>query len=391
MTGGGDLQFADIDNDHEDDACSVIGSYVRCYTHESAYSGVDDPDCGFSSTRYERTFPFNIEDNAKYGNTLSFIDLDGDDDADLCSRGPDGIWCAKSNGLNFDVPQRWTASYADAWGWGQARYDDTMKFVDVDQDGRTDVCARGSAGIWCSFSDGTASKRPLCGRRAETSATRDRASLDRVPIRPHGEARRATGRRSISPTSTTMAISTSAAAANTESSAHASTPRPRPFRPANTGFTTSTATTRAGAGTPTIPPSSSVTSRGTARRMSAAGAAPGSTAATQRASTPSSRTRPPSTRRTSFSDTNVGIESRYATLVRTDTTGDDVLDICVRAYGGIYRAASRGLQSGGNQARTPAPVLRAVPTWPEGQGLSPAFDLVIIPSKMEPADPTGLA
>ncbi len=348
VTAGGYLQFADLDNDQEDDACSVIGSYLRCYTHRSAYSGIDDPDCGFSSTRYERTFPFNIEDNPEYGNTLSFVDLDDDDDADVCVRGTDGIWCAKSNGVNFDVPERWTASYADAWGWNQARYYDTMKFVDVDQDGRTDVCARGSAGIWCSFSDGngfqTASLRTQSGnfsnagsgqfgsgadQTAWGSSPSYWETIDFADIDDDGDLDVCgRGKNGVFCARFNAATKTFSPGQYWVQNQY----RDDQGWAGHAYYSTIQFGDVSGDGL------ADVCGRGSAGVY--CGYAKSLDSEFQNATTLDAAY---------FSNTNVGVESRYSTLVLTDTTGDDVLDICVRAYGGIYCAASRGLQSGGNQ------------------------------------------
>jgi uncharacterized protein (TIGR03382 family) len=43
---------------------------------------------------------------------------------------------------------------SDASGWGAFEYFSTIRFADVDADGRDDVCARSAAGLHCWLSDG---------------------------------------------------------------------------------------------------------------------------------------------------------------------------------------------------------------------------------------------
>ncbi len=86
--------------------------------------------------------------DVKYWSTIELVDLDGDGRADVCGRGPDGVLCAKSTGDGFgpifDGP-----SLSDSSGWGDYTNYSTIRFADVVGDGTRALCARANAGIRC--------------------------------------------------------------------------------------------------------------------------------------------------------------------------------------------------------------------------------------------------
>ncbi len=84
--------------------------------------------------------------------TLRFGDLDGDGRADACVRQPDGVHCWLSNGHGFDraIPG---PELSDANGWDGPNAS-TIRLADVDGDGLADLCARGSDGFACYRSTG---------------------------------------------------------------------------------------------------------------------------------------------------------------------------------------------------------------------------------------------
>lgn len=92
-----------------------------------------------------------------YYRSIRLGDIDGDQAADLCARGPEGIWCARSDQAgNFGALTLWgNAKFHDASGWGSSQYGSTMQLGDIDGDGDADICGRGGAGVWCALSDRT--------------------------------------------------------------------------------------------------------------------------------------------------------------------------------------------------------------------------------------------
>lgn len=92
---------------------------------------------------------------AKYYSTIAYPDLNNDGKKDVCGRGSGGMVCALSTGSAFGAATTWTTTFADADGWDQAQYYSTIQFVDLDKDGREDVCGRGSDGMYCAYSNGS--------------------------------------------------------------------------------------------------------------------------------------------------------------------------------------------------------------------------------------------
>jgi hypothetical protein len=95
----------------------------------------------------------------EYYSTIAFPDLDGNGKADVCGRHSSGMKCALGNGAGFGTAAIWSqpGEYSDAQGWNFLdSYHGTMRFPDINGDGKADVCARAGGGIECSLSTGTA-------------------------------------------------------------------------------------------------------------------------------------------------------------------------------------------------------------------------------------------
>lgn len=91
-----------------------------------------------------------------YAQTFRLGDLNADGRADACMRKTDGVYCALNNGSSFNSYTRWTTEFSDGAGWGSDMYGTTLQLGDINGDGRADVCARGSNGIWCAHANSTA-------------------------------------------------------------------------------------------------------------------------------------------------------------------------------------------------------------------------------------------
>jgi hypothetical protein len=98
-----------------------------------------------------------------YWQTIRFPDVNGDGRADVCGRGEAGIWCALSSGSAFAQATLQSSTYSNAGSWHtQAYYWQTIQFPDVNGDGKADVCGRGQAGIYCElFGAGAPPPPPL--------------------------------------------------------------------------------------------------------------------------------------------------------------------------------------------------------------------------------------
>jgi hypothetical protein len=83
-----------------------------------------------------------------YYSTIRYADIDGDGRAELLVRGTAGIRAYK-----FDpVTRTWSRlpdgpPLSDASGWGNPQFYSTIQCADVDGDGRAELIARGAGGI----------------------------------------------------------------------------------------------------------------------------------------------------------------------------------------------------------------------------------------------------
>jgi hypothetical protein len=147
------IQFPDINGDGRADICGRAAAGIACALATNAASFT-------TSTIWLSEFSDAQGWYLFYGYwaTIQYPDVNGDGYADVCGRAPDGIICALSNGVNaFSSSTRWTTSFSDAAGWSaNATYYETIRFPDINGDGRADVCGRSTAGIVCGLSTGSA-------------------------------------------------------------------------------------------------------------------------------------------------------------------------------------------------------------------------------------------
>src|SRR5262245_40199490 len=85
-------------------------------------------------------------------------DLNGDGKADVCARGIAGVWCAlstvgSSSLISFGPMTLWSSVFSDAGGWRNNARNATIHYPDLNHDGRADICGRGPGGIWCAISN----------------------------------------------------------------------------------------------------------------------------------------------------------------------------------------------------------------------------------------------
>lgn len=145
------LQFADLDRDGRADACARGPDGIRCATGrgDGSFAPAELIDGGFFADA-------NGWSEDAYGGSLELGDLDGDGTPDLCVRGSDGVYCARHLPSGWETPTRWSSAFNDADGWNQAGPALSLDLADVDGDGRVDLCGRAPGGaVVCALSDGT--------------------------------------------------------------------------------------------------------------------------------------------------------------------------------------------------------------------------------------------
>jgi peptidoglycan/xylan/chitin deacetylase (PgdA/CDA1 family) len=145
------LLFGDADGDGRSDVCTRGATGIACARSTGSVFEAPKPwldlatDAGLGSGFTDAS-------------ALALADVDGDHRADLCGRGPDGIHCALSRRVAFAPADLWSTGgdFGDggAIAWSKSAYGETIRFGDLNGDGRADVCGRGPAGVVCALSTG---------------------------------------------------------------------------------------------------------------------------------------------------------------------------------------------------------------------------------------------
>lgn len=86
--------------------------------------------------------------------TIRYPDLNGDGKADICGRASTGIVCSLGTGTGF------TGGFATGPPltspvWADPKYNHTIQYPDLNGDGKADLCARSGSGIICYLSNGS--------------------------------------------------------------------------------------------------------------------------------------------------------------------------------------------------------------------------------------------
>jgi len=150
------IRFPDLNGDGKKDVCGRGVAGLICALSNGTSFG---PPTLWSSN-YSNAEGWSSD--ASYWQTIRFPDLNGDGREDVCGRGVTGLICALSNGTSFGLPTLWSSNYSNAEGWqGDVSHWQTLQFVDLDGDGRMDVCGRGVAGLLCAQSTGSAFGAPF--------------------------------------------------------------------------------------------------------------------------------------------------------------------------------------------------------------------------------------
>jgi RHS repeat-associated protein len=145
------IQFADVNGDGKADVCARSSSLVFCYLQNAQGTGWGSYVTGPAWT------DTNGWNGASYYRTIQFPDVNGDGRSDLCARTSAGIRCHLSTGTAFDVGTAWVGpAWSTANGWGDPKYYSTIQYPDINGDGKADVCGRGAAGMHCHLAIGSA-------------------------------------------------------------------------------------------------------------------------------------------------------------------------------------------------------------------------------------------
>ena len=141
----GTIRFADYNGDGLADICARDGAGVKCWVSKG--DGFGDASA---------TVPMSDADgynDVKYYSTIRFADIDGDGRDDMCARFKDGLKCYPARDNAWGNPVE-LGDMGDQVGWGEPQYYTTIRTGDINGDGKVDICGRGGAGFRCWISEG---------------------------------------------------------------------------------------------------------------------------------------------------------------------------------------------------------------------------------------------
>ena len=167
--GGGDLdagdlftasviRMGDLDGDGAAEACGRQGDRLVCWRS----NGVSFAEIVLGPAALTLTH-------------LGLVDVDGDGRLDACVRDASGLACHRGDGNGFrgiiTLP-----ALGDAGGFANIVHHGSIRFADLDGDGRTDVCARDATGLSCWRSEGDHFGERILGPRWSDAAGFDALS-----------------------------------------------------------------------------------------------------------------------------------------------------------------------------------------------------------------------
>jgi len=147
---GTTMMFADLNGDHKADVCARGIDGIDCKLSTGSSFGA-----GFQATA-DFSDAQSWNSSPSYYGSIRLADVNGDGILDVCGRSSGGVICGLGTGDgHFARATQWESSFTDAAAWNQAQYGTTFMFADLNGDGKVDVCARGVAGIICELSTGS--------------------------------------------------------------------------------------------------------------------------------------------------------------------------------------------------------------------------------------------
>ena len=147
------IKFADINGDGKADLCARRNNGIICWPSTGTAFG--DPTPVFPMSNDDGYYDNGTNDPADtaYLSSIRFGDINGDKKDDFCARFKDSFKCYLSNGSGFDKEIS-INDLQNGSGWQKPHYTSTIRMADVDGDGKMDVCARGLNNVYCWFWEG---------------------------------------------------------------------------------------------------------------------------------------------------------------------------------------------------------------------------------------------
>ncbi|ODS22642.1 hypothetical protein AB835_13115 [Candidatus Endobugula sertula] len=141
------IRYPEINGDGKADICARSKTGVKCYLNTG-------------KTFVESTFFLGWSDDKgwhipTYHATIRYPDLNGDGKADICGRLKTGVKCYLNTGTSFTDSNYTVADWSDANSWNHHQYYATIHYPDLNGDNKADVCGRSRRGIECRLNVGS--------------------------------------------------------------------------------------------------------------------------------------------------------------------------------------------------------------------------------------------
>ncbi|WP_370306068.1 FG-GAP-like repeat-containing protein [Sinimarinibacterium flocculans] len=148
------IQYPDINGDGRADLCFRSDAGVRCYLADGTSWNLSSPIATTLCADLPTSTP-GVCNDVDNQDTISFVDFNGDGRDDLVYRGDQGIHIAMSTGSGFSTPIATNICANNSSLYGKCNDGDnfyTIRYPDLNGDGRADLCFRGDDGIGCFLS-----------------------------------------------------------------------------------------------------------------------------------------------------------------------------------------------------------------------------------------------
>ena len=127
--------YVDLNGDGRTDVCGQAWGGLQCYLSD-----------GTSMLQSFGTIPALARSSGwldeMYMHSIRYVDINADGRTDVCARDANGVLCWANTGSGFATTPILGPRLSDASGWGNAAYYSTLQYADVTGDGHADLCAR---------------------------------------------------------------------------------------------------------------------------------------------------------------------------------------------------------------------------------------------------------
>lgn len=155
------IMLADVNGDGKADliARGAGGLFVYLSTGNGFAASATGPvwsrGTNFTNTDVQGGVAMNWLTDPSHYKTFRAVDINGDGKADICARGPKGIVCVLSNGQRFLKETNWefpaSPQFTDANGWNDVGHASTIMLGDTNGDGRADIIGKNVSGLITGF------------------------------------------------------------------------------------------------------------------------------------------------------------------------------------------------------------------------------------------------